>query len=160
MHHAFQMLFKEVQAYLATLFHEPLSRTTSERLTNVHDRQGVIGVLEETVRQMVSSVEQAPPSAPLAPLVRNMTEALDFLLVTAAEAATTLDPEEADFLAGLCGDRGDLLERLRHLYLASEQGLSPPDKLLLLSLTTHFDRVVWVVRRLAELLQQNRRFRP
>ena len=54
MHHAFQMLFKEVQAYLATLFHEPLSRTTSERLTNVHDRQGVIGVLEETVRQMVS----------------------------------------------------------------------------------------------------------
>jgi phosphate:Na+ symporter len=160
MHHAFQMLFKEVQAYLASLFHKPLSRTTSERLTNVHDRQGVIGVLEETVRQMVSSVKQAPPAAPLAPLVRNMTEALDFLLVTAGEALATLDAEEADLLAGLCGDRGDLLERLRNLYLTSEQGLGPRDKLLLLSLTTHFDRIVWTVGRLAELLQQNRRFRP
>jgi hypothetical protein len=89
-----------------------------------------------------------------------MTEALDFLLVTAAEAVTTLDPEEADLLAGLCGDRGDLLERLRNLYLTSEQGLWPRDKLLLLSLTTHFDRIVWTVGRLAELLQQNRRFQP
>jgi phosphate:Na+ symporter len=160
MHQAFQMLFKEVQSYLASLFHEPLSRSTFDRLTNVQDRHGVIGVLEETVRQMVSSVEQAPPSAPLTPLVRSMTEALDFLLGTAGEALTTLDPIEADLLAGLCGDRGDLLERLRNLYLASEQGLSPPDKLLLLSLTTHFDRIVWVVRRLAALLQQNRRFRP
>jgi phosphate:Na+ symporter len=160
MHHAFQMLYKEVQSYLASLFHEPLSRTTLERLTNVQDRHGVIGVLEETVRQMVTSVEQAPPSATLAPLVGSMTEALDFLLVTAGEALTTLDPEEADLLAGLCSDRGDLLERLRNLYLASEQGLSPRDKILLLSLTTHYDRVVWMVRRLAELLQQNRHFRP
>jgi hypothetical protein len=31
--------------------------------------------------------------------------------------------------------------------------------LLLLGLTTHFDRVVWNVRRLAVLLQQNRQFR-
>jgi phosphate:Na+ symporter len=159
LHHAFEVLFKEVQAYLASLFHEPLSRTTSERLTNVHDRQGVIGALEETVRQMVSAVEETPPSAQLAPLVQNMTEALDFLLVTAGEAAATLDPEEADLLAGLCGDRGKLLERIRNLYLSSEQGLPPRDKLLLLGLTTHFDRVVWNVRRLAVLLQQNRQFR-
>src|SRR5262249_14728693 len=119
-HHAFQILFKEVQSYVASLFNEPLARTTSERLTNVHDRQGVIGVLEDTVREMVISVEQTPPSPPLTQLVRNMTEALDFLLVTAGEAVTTLDPEEADLLAGLCSDRGDLLERLRNLYLASE----------------------------------------
>jgi hypothetical protein len=52
------------------------------------------------------------------------------------------------------------LERIRNLYLTSEQGLSPRDKLLLLGLTTHFDRIVWTVGRLAELLQHNRRFRP
>src|SRR5262245_18292505 len=79
LHQAFQVLFKEVQSNLASLFHVPLSRTTSERLTNVHDRQGAVGFLEETVRQIVRSVEETPPSAQLAPLVQNMTEALDFL---------------------------------------------------------------------------------
>jgi phosphate:Na+ symporter len=159
-HQAFSVLFKEVQSYLAALFHAPLSHTTSERLTNVHDRQGVIGFLEETVHQIVTSVEETPPSAQLVPLVQNMTEALEFLLVTAAEAVRKLDPEEATLLAGLCGDRGDLLGRIRTLYLSSDLGLPPPDKLLLLGLTTHFDRIVWLVGRLAELLQQNRRFRP
>jgi phosphate:Na+ symporter len=159
-HQAFQALFKEVQTYLASLLHLPLSRTTSERLTNVHDRQGVVRFLEETVHQIVLSVEETPPSAQLAPLVQNMTEALDFLLVTAGEAVTTLDPEEADLMAGLCGDRSNLLTRIRNLYLSSEHGLPARDKALLLTLTTHFDRIVWLVRRLAELLQHNRKFRP
>jgi phosphate:Na+ symporter len=159
-HQAFQVLFKEVQSYLASLLHMPLSRTTSERLTNVHDRHGVIGFLEETVFQVVNSVRQTQPSQQLTPLVRNMTEAIDFLLVTAGEAVTTLDPLEADMMAELCGARGDLLARIRNIYLSSEQALPPQDKLLLLELTTHFDRVVWLVRRLAELLQQNRQYRP
>jgi phosphate:Na+ symporter len=159
-HQAFQVLFKEVQSYLASLLHVPLSRTTSGRLTNVHDRHSVIGFLEDTVFQVVSSVKQAPPSQQLAPLVQNMTEALDFLLVTAGEAVTSLDPQEADLLAGLCADRGDLLARIRNLYLSNEQGLRSQDKLLLLGLTTQFDRIVWLERRLAELLQQNRQYRP
>ncbi len=159
-HQAFLVLAKEVASYLTSLIHLHLSPTTSERLTNVHTRHGVLGHLEETVYHLVQAVEQAPPSAGLAPLVQNMTEALDFLLVSAGEAAATLDPAEADLLAGLCADRGDLLGRIRNLYLSSEHGLSPRDKALLLDMTTHFDRVVWMVRRLAELLQQNQRFRP
>ena len=50
--------------------------------------------------------------------------------------------------------------RIRNLYLSNEQQLSPRDKSLLLDLTTHFDRIVWQVRRLAELLQEGERFRP
>jgi phosphate:Na+ symporter len=159
-HQAFGTLFKEVQSYVANLLQVPLAHGTSERLTNVHDRHAVIGYLEETVHQIVSSVEETPPSAQLAPLVQNMTEALDFLLRTAGEAVTTLEADEADMMANLCGDRGNLLARIRNLYLSSEQGLLPQDKMLLLGLTTHFDRIVWLVRRLAELLQQNRQFRP
>jgi phosphate:Na+ symporter len=160
MHQAFGVVFKEVESYLASLLQVPLAHTTSQRLTNVHDRHAVIGYMEEAANLIVSSVVESPPSEQLAPLVSNMTEALDFLLRTAGEAVTTLDPEEADLMAGLCGDRGNLLARIRNLYLSSEQGLRPQDKMLMLSLTAHFDRVVWLVRRLAELLQQNRQFRP
>ena len=159
-HPAFRTLYKEVEVYLTGLVHLHLTPTTSDRLTNVHNRHVVIGYLEETVYPLVKAVCDTPSSPALAPLVRNFTEALDFLLVTAGEAVTTLDPEEAQMMAALCADRGDLLGRIRNLYLASEQGLKPQDKALLLDLTTHFDRIVWQVRRLAELLQQNQRFRP
>ncbi len=112
------------------------------------------------MNQLVSAVEQTPPSAALTPLVRNITEAADFRMATAGEAVSTLDPEDADMMAALCSDRGDLLGRIRNLYLSSEQRLSPGDKSLLLDLTTHFDRIVWLMRRLAELLQKNQQFRP
>jgi phosphate:Na+ symporter len=157
---AFQVLFKEVESYLTGLVHLHLSPTTAERLTNVHNRNGVIGHLEETVHQLVSAVEQSPPSAALSPLVRNITEAADFLLATASEAVSVFDLEEASMMAALCADRGDLMGRIRNLYLSSEKQLSPGDKSLLLDLTTHFDRMVWLVRGLAELLQKNQRFRP
>jgi phosphate:Na+ symporter len=159
LHQSFRVLSAEVESYLTRLIHLHLSPSTAERLTNVQNRHEVISFLEDGINQVVNAVEQTPPTAQLVPLVRNMTEALDFLVVTAGEAATTLDREEADLLARLCSDRGDLLGRIRNLYLSTEQGLTPGDKSLLLNLTMLFDRLVWMVRRLAELLQENRKFR-
>ena len=160
LHPAFVALFQEVESYLTALVRTHLASSGSERLTNVHNRHGVIGLLEDGLNQLIAGVEEARPSPALAPLICNVTEALEFLLLTAADAVTTLDPDEADLMSSLCADRGDLLGRIRNMYLSSEARLSPADKLLLLSLTTQFDRVVWMVRRLAELLRQNRQFRP
>jgi phosphate:Na+ symporter len=159
LHQSFLTLSNEVDWYFTRLIHLTQSSATSQRLSNIHDRQEVIRSLEDSINQLVAVVEQTPPSAQLALLVQNMTEALDFLMVTAGEAATTLDSEEADLLARLCAERGELLGRIRTLYLTSEHGLSPPDKSLLLNLTMLFDRIVWLVRRFAVLLQQNQRFR-
>ncbi len=159
LHQAFRSLYKEVESYLTGMVHLQLSASGSERLTNVHNRHGVIGFLEDTVYQLVSGAALTP-SPQLAPLVQNVTEALQFLLLTAGDAAMTLDPTDADMMAGLCADRGELMGRIRNLYLSTEEKLAPADKSLLLGLTTYFDRTVWMVRRLAELLQQNRRFRP
>jgi phosphate:Na+ symporter len=158
LHHAFLLLFREVDWYLTSLVRLHLSRATSDRLTNVHDRHEVIGFLEETVHEMVAAVGLSPPAPPLVPLVRNITEALHFLLTTLADAVTTLDPEEAELLSALFADRGEVLGKMRSLYLSSEQGISPQDRLLLLGLTSHFDRVVWLLRRFTELLRQNRQF--
>jgi phosphate:Na+ symporter len=158
LHQAFGSLYHEVKTYHTHLIHSQLSPTTAERLAHVNNRHQVIGTLEDSVYQLVSAVNQTPPTPQLVGLVQNLTEALDFLLVSAAEAVTGRDPEEADLLAGLCADRGEMMGKIRSLYLSSEQSLSAADKSLLLALTTLFDRIVWTVRRLAELLQQNRKF--
>ena len=146
LHQSFRVLFKEVESYLTSLVHLHISAAGSERLTNVHNRHGVIGYLEDSLTQLVEGVARTRPSAQLAPLVNNVTEALEFLLGSAADAVTTLDPVDADILAGLCADRGDLMSRIRNLYLSSEQGLPPQDKTLLLGVTALFDRIVWIVQ--------------
>jgi phosphate:Na+ symporter len=156
LHQPFRVLYKEVESYLTSLIHLHISAAGSERLTNVHNRHGVIGFLEDSLTQLVDSVGQTRPSRQLAPLVANVTEALDFLLATAADAVTTLDPVDAAMIAGLCADRGELMSRIRNLYLSSEERLSPQDKTLLLGVTALFDRIVWMVGRLALLLQQSR----
>ena len=89
-----------------------------------------------------------------------MTEALEFLLLTAGDAVTTLDPDEADLMSGLSPTAAICWDGSATCTWRAKQALSPADKLLLLKLTTQFDRVVWMVRRLAELLRQNRQFRP
>jgi phosphate:Na+ symporter len=157
-HQAFAVLANEGESYLTALIHARLSPQTSERLTNVQNRHGLIVLLEDNVYQLVTAVKQAPPSAKLAVLVENFCEALDFILQTAGDAAATLGIDEARLLAGLCADRGELMGKIRNLYLSSEESLGPHDRSLLLDLTGLFDRIVWVLRRLALLLEQNRRY--
>jgi phosphate:Na+ symporter len=158
-HQSFAVLAREVESYCTALFHHPLTPHASDRLTNVQNRHEVIGFLEDGVYNLATAVQQTPPSGPLDALVQSFVEALEFLLRTAAEATASLDPAEAALLGRLCADRGELLGKIRTWYLSGEQDLSPPDRTLLLTLTTSFDRIVWMVRRLAVLLEQNGRLR-
>jgi phosphate:Na+ symporter len=156
MHMAYGRLWKEVDVFLAELMHRPLAPKTAPRVSNVHNRHGVFGLLEENVFQLVTAVRETPPSAHLAPLVDNFVEALDFILLTAGDAVTSLGAADAQLLGNLCADRGELMGKLRGVYLSGEQELRPQDKSLLLDVTTLFDRIVWMLRRLAGLLEQNR----
>src|SRR5207247_1729957 len=126
----------------------PLSTRTSDRLTNLHGRQDEIGQMEKGLYQLTATLVEAPASSRLGSLVQNFVEAIDFILQSARDALTTVESADVDLLAGLCADRGELLGRIRNLYLSSEQGLEAAEKSLLLEFTTRFDRIVWTLRRL------------
>jgi phosphate:Na+ symporter len=153
MHRAFGMLWKEVETYLTAMVHLPMAPETAARMTKEHNRHGLLGLLEENVYQLTEAVRQTPPSGKLAELVENFVEALDFILLTAADAISTRGAAEAQTLARLCADRGEMMGKIRTLYLSSEHDLPAPDKSLLLDLTALFDRSVWILRRLARLLE-------
>jgi phosphate:Na+ symporter len=159
LHVAFVALHKEVESYCTALLHKQLPAKTYERLTNVQNRHEVIGFIEDNVFHLAETVDQGTRSSQLLELVQTFAEALDFILLTAGDATTTLDAAEAEPLGNLCADRGELMGRIRNLYLSGAQHLSTQDRSLLLNLTTQFDRIVWMVRRLALLLAQNRQFR-
>jgi phosphate:Na+ symporter len=159
LHSSFLQLAREVETYCKALVDGPHGVHVSERLINVQSRQSLIEFLEDAVHQLVTTVSQACFSGRLAPLIQSFVEALDFLVLTASEAASSGNAEDAKLLANLCTDRGEMMGNIRKLYLSSEQDLSAPAKALLLSLTSLFERIIWIVRRLAGLLEKCQAYR-
>jgi phosphate:Na+ symporter len=159
LHQAFGLLAREIDSYGTALFTHSLTPEASERLINIQGRLELIRNVEDGTFQLLGTVQQAPPSALLTPLIGNVVEALEFLFLTARDAARNLDPTEARLLASMCADRGELMGQIRAQFLSHEQALSGGEKALLLSLTALFERIVWIVRRLALLLEQDRRLK-
>lgn len=149
LHRSFETLFRQMAQCYATLVGKPIDSTTSSRLANVHARQELIELVEDSLFQLATSADPMTPSGKLAPLIENFAEALDFLLMFAGDAARTLDRDRAQFVFDLSSDRGDMMAGIRALYLAPDQALTADEKALLLRLTNLFERVVWMLQRYA-----------
>ncbi len=155
LHRSFATLFREMEHFYVALISKHLDDTTSQRLGNVHGREKLLELIEDSMYQLATSVAAGPKSAKLNPLVENFTEALDFLLMFTGDATRTLDRERAEFVFELSSDRGEMMAGIRVMYFAPDQALTAPERALLLRLTSVFERIVWMVQRYAELLLKN-----
>ena len=80
-------------------------------------------------------------------------EGLDTILITAAEAAASLDPVDIEMLTAITHDRSEMMHKMRQTYLASEGTLNPDERMAFLQVTGLFERVVWTINRIAVLYQ-------
>jgi hypothetical protein len=83
-----------------------------------------------------------------------MVEALDTILLTAADAFTSKDQIDIDLLVSLTDDRGGAMERLRTRYRL-EHADNASDISALHYATTLFERNVWLLRQLALWLRED-----
>jgi hypothetical protein len=155
LHRSFSVLFREVDHFYIALVGKHVDEQTSERLGNVHGRQELLVMLEDSLCQLATSAEAIGGDGKLTTLIENFAEALDFLLMFAGDAARTLDRDRAQLVFDLSSDRSDMMGGIRNLYLAPDQALNPDEKALLLRLTTLFERVVWMMQRYSDLLLKN-----
>jgi phosphate:Na+ symporter len=112
-------------------------------------------LVEDSLHQLAFSVQSVARGAKINTLTSNFVESLDLFLMLTSDAAVSLGREDITMLQDVCGDRSEMMGRIRNLYLAPEQELPPAEKALLLKLTTLFERIVWMLRRYAGLLEQN-----
>ena len=152
LHRSFLVLFRELDHFYAALVGKHVDETTSERLGNVHGRQELLVLVEDSLCQLATSAEAIADGGKLEQLIENFAEALDFLLMFTGDAARTLDRDRAQFVFDLSSDRGDMMGGIRALYLARDQGLTADEKALLLRLTSLFERIVWMLQRYSDLL--------
>jgi phosphate:Na+ symporter len=155
LHKSFAVLFREVDHFYIALVGKHVDEQTSERLGNVHGRQELLVMVEDSLCQLATNAETIGADGKLTTLIENFAEALDFLLMFAGDAARTLDRDRAQLVYDLSSDRSDMMGSIRNLYLAPDQALSPEEKALLLRLTNLFERVVWMMQRYSDLLLKN-----
>jgi phosphate:Na+ symporter len=155
LHRSFTVLFREVDHFYIALVGKHVDEQTSERLGNVHGRQELLVMVEDSLCQLATNAESIGPDGKLTTLIENFAEALDFLLMFAGDAARTLDRDRAQLVFDLSSDRGEMMGSIRNLYLSPDQALSQDEKALLLRLTNLFERVVWMMQRYSDLLLKN-----
>ena len=76
-------------------------------------------------------------------------EGLDFVLMTMLAALETNDPDRIALLLDITEDRGNLMEQVRQNYLSEEGSVSTADRVVLLHVTSVFERIIWMTQRLA-----------
>lgn len=85
----------------------------------------------------------------------SIVESLDALLLTAIETTESDDESDLEILIALTSDKGQLMEKIRRIYLTSEKDITPEKRSLILYITNLFERSVWTLGRYGAYLGQN-----
>ncbi|MBI3927675.1 MAG: Na/Pi cotransporter family protein [Armatimonadetes bacterium] len=154
-HAAFSAVAAEVDEFLTSLVNRDTTPATSLRLLNTVNRHTIIKSIENNLSSLVGTVRAADYSPALQILVGNFIEGLDAILLSTNDAFESQEPEDIDLLIEITADRGQLMERLRSTYLSAEASFDLRDKSALFYITTLFERTVWLLNRLGQLLSES-----
>ncbi|HEY4417605.1 MAG TPA: Na/Pi symporter [Verrucomicrobiae bacterium] len=145
----------KVTLFMTDLMDQRQARESLERSLNLQNRTEVITAVAETLDEIVSAMMRASHQPEkLAMFNRQLAEALHLILMTAYDAAENPDAENCQMLLELTADRGDMMEQIRRSLLTDEKFLSHGSQQTLMSVTTLFERAVWLLRRYGRLLPQ------
>lgn len=155
LHRAGNSVGAEIDAFLRELVERPADHATSGRLFATERRQSVIASLQESLDQFVTtfSVLHPAPEADIDPVLHSLCESLNTILLTAIDAYQSGDQFDQDFLNAMTADRSEMMAQLRTRLLTSAQPLDQQQKSHLSALTTIFERMVWLLRKLGQSQQ-------
>ncbi len=115
----------------------------------LRDRNALITSLQETLAALADAGAQAGGAA-LASLRASVVESLHMLLQTLCDVVDRHDPDDIGLFLSLTEDRSDMMEAIRRRP-PSEPALDGRSQHALITLTSLFERAVWLLRRHALL---------
>src|SRR5262249_6971805 len=118
----------------------------------LQNRLSLIVYLEDSLRALNAATASVSLEGKLGTLVTTFVDGLDFVLMTMLDTLETRDAVSLDLLVRITEDRGDLMERVRQDYLAEESTVGTADRAVLLQVTSMFERIIWMLQRLARLM--------
>jgi len=152
-HEPFTAVASRIGQFQHDLVHQQLGPHETERLTKYQTRLSLIVYVEDSLKELVASAYGVPPGR-LGELLATFAESLDFVLMTMEDAIESKEGDTIEILVQITGDRGELVERIRREYLTGEIEVTNLERAALLQATTGFERVIWMVQRVARLIEQ------
>jgi phosphate:Na+ symporter len=149
----FATVVEHIDHFQRELVKQQLDSAETERLTTLQNRLSLIIYLEDSLATLAASTAALPPDNRLAELMLTFVDALDFVLMTLIDALEGAEPESLGMLLQVTEDRSDLMERIRQEYLAEETSVGRVERVVLLQVTSLFERIMWMARRLALLIE-------
>jgi len=156
LHGSLTALAREIESFLTDLTERDLVSSHSARLMTRLHYQELISSLEANLHQLVMSIRSVPSSDAMRELAYGFVEGLDAILYSTIDAIDSDDPADIDTLVRMTSDQGQVLQGMRETYLQRESGFTPTEKAAILHVTNVFERAVWIINRIGQLLRSSR----
>jgi phosphate:Na+ symporter len=148
---AFQSVHKQAGVYIDDLADDRLVAENHERVYRIVDRHSRLETLEAALAEFAEAAPLLQGSGALEDIRVALVEGLDAVLLSFVDAMESGDPEDMALIQRITGDRGDLMEGVRRQFLSDETvTLGREEKLGLLQLTGLFERLIWMLREMAQ----------
>ncbi len=138
--------------FLSDLADTAPSRELLDKIANRQARNNLLQSIHESLAELAPLIAVPFETPGMASLSANLTEGLAGLLMVAADAVRSDDPDELALLRKLTADRDSLVDQLRRRVIAADKELSVRDQHRLYTVTNLFERIVWMLRRYGNLL--------
>ncbi len=144
----------EINQFLRDIASTNPAPETYQRLSEKLALQATLERIDETLFALASQTVKVAEESPLYRLADNLVEGLDAVLLTLTDSmAHGGDPLELELIDSMVDGRSGVLTQFRDAYLAEDQGLDGEEKLQLLELTNHCERLLWLIGHLRPHLQ-------
>ena len=148
---AFRSVHKQAGIYIDDLADDRLVAENHERVYRIVDRHSRLETLEAALAEFAEAAPLLQGSGALEDIRVALVEGLDAVLLSFVDAMESGDAEDMALIQRITGDRGDLMEGVRRQFLSDETvSLGREEKLGLLQLTGLLERLIWMLREMAQ----------
>ncbi len=145
LHKSFDSVLKQIAELQEELGSTSSASSMYERLNLSMNKHRSIQMIESTVFDIVTCVNQITQDSHLQELADSIIESLDTVLLTLNDALSDGNEFDHQLLNQMTGDRSGVLKGIRNNYLANSEKLQGEDQAQLLKLTNLCERFFWLL---------------
>jgi phosphate:Na+ symporter len=118
---------------------------TYERLNRAINDQSMIRLIEGSIWELASAIDEGRKKRALEQFQESVVEAVDAVLLTAVDAVSGGDDFCRTLFYKITGDQSETMQKLREAYLSGGDCLGPEEKVLFLKITNICERLFWLL---------------
>ena len=152
LHEASQAILKETDSFITELMDQGVSRSSLERIVLTKNLTELMKTFEESLHEWVGIMSDHSSVAAFSGINHAMGEGLHVVLLHTVDSFESPDQMNLQMLLTITEDRGATMKGIRDEILQEEMRIPYKDRQSLYAITGIFERIFWLMHRIALLL--------